>query len=377
MLIHLGNVPVLVASSAKAAMEIMKFHDLSVSGRPRLMMPNILLYGCKEIAFSPYGEYWRQLKRIVVCHLLSNKQVKSFRKVRQEEIGVTISMLAESCGSTVDLGELIVSLANKITCRTALGRIYDHGSKFTKLLLRFMNMLGVFCVGDYIPWLSWVDGLKMLEGNAKKIATEFDDFFDFVLKEHRSTKSTEENAKSDEDRDLVDILLDVQGNETTGFTLGDDTFKGVILMFSAGTDTTFTTLEWTLGELIKHPPAMKKLQQEATIIAEGRSMILVEDLEKMQYLKVVVKESMRLHTPIPLIPRETTEDVKLMGYDIPVGTQVLVNVWAIGRDPTVWEDSNKFRPERFLKDNSTDYKSLHYDWLPFGVGRRGCPETMP
>ncbi|CAI9260168.1 unnamed protein product [Lactuca saligna] len=143
-------------------------------------------------------------------------------------------------------------------------------------------------------------------------------------------------------------------------------------MFSAGTDTTFTTLEWTLSELIKHPPAMKKLQQEATIIAEGRSTILEQDLEKMQYLKAVVKESMRLHTPVPLIPRETTEGVELMGYDIPVGTQVLVNVWAIGRDPTVWEDSNKFRPERFL-DNSTEYKSLHYDWLPFGAGRRGCP----
>ncbi|CAH1421431.1 unnamed protein product [Lactuca virosa] len=144
-------------------------------------------------------------------------------------------------------------------------------------------------------------------------------------------------------------------------------------MFSAGTDTTFTSLEWAISELIKHPSVMKKLQQEATIIAQGRSTILEEDLEKMQYLKAVIKESLRLHATVPFLPRETTEDVKLMGYDIPVGTQVLVNVWAIGRDPTLWEDSNKFMPERFLKDNSTDYKSLHYDWLPFGAGRRGCP----
>lgn len=91
-------------------------------------------------------------------------------------------------------------------------------------------------------------------------------------------------------------------------------------MFSAGTDTTFTSLEWAVSELIKHPLVMKKLQQEATIIAQGRSTILEEDLEMMQYLKAVIKESLRLHATVPFLPRETTEDMKLMGYDIPVGT---------------------------------------------------------
>lgn len=118
---------------------------------------------------------------------------------------------------------------------------------------------------------------------------------------------------------------------------------------------------------------MKKLQQEVTKIAQGRSMISEEDLEKMEYLKAVIKEALRLHPPSPLnLPRESTQKVKLMGYDIPKGTQVIINAYAIGRDPLLWEEPEEFRPERFL-NTSLDYKGNHYDWLPFGGGRRGCP----
>ncbi|KAI3773599.1 hypothetical protein L1987_48129 [Smallanthus sonchifolius] len=117
---------------------------------------------------------------------------------------------------------------------------------------------------------------------------------------------------------------------------------------------------------------MKKLQQEVTEIAQGRSLLSEEDLEKMLYIKVVLKETLRLHAPLPsLIPRKSMQDVKLMGYDILAGTQVIINAWAIGRDPALWEESNQFRPERFL-NNSFHYHGLHFEWLPFGVGRRSC-----
>ncbi|KAF5808765.1 putative cytochrome P450 [Helianthus annuus] len=143
--------------------------------------------------------------------------------------------------------------------------------------------------------------------------------------------------------------------------------------FAAGTETTQTALEWTMSELIRNPRVMKKLQQEVTEIAQGRSMISEEDLEKMAYLKAVLKESLRLHAPFPLLlPRKSMQDVKLMGYDISAGTQVIINAWAIGRDPAFWEEPNEFRPERFL-NNSITYQGLHSEWIPFGAGRRLCP----
>lgn len=118
---------------------------------------------------------------------------------------------------------------------------------------------------------------------------------------------------------------------------------------------------------------MKKLQKEVSEIAQGKSMITEEDLEKMNYLHAVLKETLRLHTPLPLlISRKSTEYVNLMGYDIPAGTQVIINAWAIGRDPSLWEDAEQFKPERFL-NSCIDFKGVHFEFLPFGAGRRGCP----
>ncbi|KAI3512863.1 hypothetical protein L1887_20184 [Cichorium endivia] len=370
MLLHFGSVPTLIASSAEAARDIMTVHDLSFSSRPSLTIPNILLYGSKDIGFSPYGEYWRQLKSTVVVHLLSKTRVRSFRQVREKEIGHMIGVLQENCGFLVDMGSLLVSHTNNIVCRVTIGRGYD-GLKLVDLLSKFINMLSVFSVGSYIPWLSWVDRLSGLEGNAKKVAKEFDEFLEDVIEEHLKKRWA---GAENEGQDLVDILLDVQRDNTIDFDFSKDTLKAVILdIFAAGTDTIFTSLQWTISELIKHPRVMKTLQQEVTKIAEGRYMILEEELEKTQYLKAVIKESLRLHPPAPLLlPRKSTQDVKLNGYDIPTGTQVIINAWAIGRDPLTWDNPEEFMPERFL-NNSIEYNGLNFEWLPFGAGRRGCP----
>ncbi|KAL4560042.1 hypothetical protein LXL04_032190 [Taraxacum kok-saghyz] len=313
MLLHLGSIPMLIASSAEVAQEIFKTHDLSFSSRPNLTIPNILTYGNKDIAFAPYGEYWRQMKSIVAVHLLSNARVKSFRQVREEELSRMIGVLEESGGSLVDMGSLLMSLANNTICRVAVGR-----------------------------------ALSGLEKNARKIAKEFDEFLDDIVEDHLNKKRCD--GAANEVQDLVDVLLDVQLDKTIDFNFQRDTIKAVILdTFLGGTDTTYTTLEWTIGELINEPRAMKKLQQEVTQTIKGRSKILEEDLEKMHYLKAVLKEALRLHPPAPLLaPRISTQDVKLYGYDIPKGTQLMVNVWAIARDPEIWKDPLKFRPERFL-----------------------------
>ncbi|KAK9069937.1 hypothetical protein SSX86_010335 [Deinandra increscens subsp. villosa] len=372
MLLHFGSTPTLVASSAEAAKEILKTHDLSFCSRPSLTMPNILFYGSKGIAFSPYGEYWRQLKSIMVLKLLCNTRVKSYQKVREDEIGHMIRVLGESCGATIDMGSMFVSLTNNIICRVTLGRKVDV-LKYTNLLRKFTDMLIVFSVGSYIPWLSWVDRVTGLVGRAEKVAKEFDEFLEGVIEEHVN-KNKGEYTESNEGENFVDILLDLQKNGTPDFTLHRDSIKAIILeAFSGGTDTTFTSLEWAMSELIRNPKVMKKLQQEINEIAQGRSIISEDDLEKMTYLKAVLKESLRLHTPAPLlIPRESMQDIKLMGYDIAAGTQMIINAWAIGRDPDLWEEANEFRPERFL-NNSINYQSSQFEWLPFGAGRRSCP----
>lgn len=145
------------------------------------------------------------------------------------------------------------------------------------------------------------------------------------------------------------------------------------ICFAAGTDTTYTILEWTMTELIRHPHVMKKAQNEMREIIGSKTHISEDDLEKMRYLKAVIKESFRLHPPLPLlVPRESTEDVKVKGYDILAKTRLIFNAWAIERDPESWEEPEEFRPDRFL-NSSKDFKGHDFELIPFGGGRRGCP----
>lgn len=144
-------------------------------------------------------------------------------------------------------------------------------------------------------------------------------------------------------------------------------------MFAAGTDTSYAVLEWAMSELLRNPRVMKKVQNEVRGIARGKTRIAETDLQEMHYLKALIKETLRLYPPIPLlIPRESTQDVKIKGYDIAAGTRVVTNAWAIARDPALWDEPGEFRPERFL-NSSVDFKGQDFQLIPFGAGRRGCP----
>ena len=144
-------------------------------------------------------------------------------------------------------------------------------------------------------------------------------------------------------------------------------------MFGAGTDTSYIVLEWAMAELIRNSQAMEKLQDEVRGIATGKGLVREEDLSELSYLKAVIKEVLRLHPPAPLLlPRESMDDCRLKGYEIPRRTRVIVNGWAIGRDPKVWEAPEEFRPERFM-GNQIDFKGNDFQFIPFGSGRRICP----
>ena len=144
-------------------------------------------------------------------------------------------------------------------------------------------------------------------------------------------------------------------------------------VYTAGTNTTATVLDRAMSELLRHPYVMNTVQKEIRDILGCKPDIEENDLEKMQYLKAVIKETLRLHPPIPLlVPRSAREDVKLNGYDIAAGTMVITNAWAIGRDPATWNEPEKFQPERFL-NSSIDFKGQDFQLIPFGAGRRACP----
>lgn len=144
-------------------------------------------------------------------------------------------------------------------------------------------------------------------------------------------------------------------------------------MFTAGIDTTSAVIEWAMTELMRNPGVMKKVQTEVREVLKGKETINEDDIQGLSYLKLVIKEALRLHTPLPLLlPRQCRKECEIDGYTIPVNTKVIINSWAIGRDPEYWVDAESFIPERF-ENNNIDFIGLDYDYLPFGSGRRMCP----
>ncbi|XP_073152286.1 LOW QUALITY PROTEIN: cytochrome P450 71A3-like [Henckelia pumila] len=369
LMVHFGSTPVLVASSADAARKIMKNQDLIFASRPKIAVVEKMVYGAKDVAFAPYSKYWRQMRSICVLHLLSNKKVQSFCHVREEETSAMIERFRESGSSAVDFSAMFSSLTNDVLCRVVLGKKYGQ---FKDFIRRATEVIGTPNIGDYFPWLAWINKINGFDSKVDNVCKDFDDFLVSVIKNHRDE---EEQGKKNEGSNFVEIFLEFQRDNKDTSPIEDEALKALLMdMFVGGTDTSQTLLEWTLAELLKHPKVMKKLQKEIGQIASTKQDITEDDLENMHYLKAVMKESLRLHPPIPLlIPRVASVDTNVLGYDVAAGTQVFISAWTIGRDPSLWKDPEEFDPKRFF-ETSIDFRGFHFEFTPiFGVGRRGCP----
>ncbi|KAL2321899.1 hypothetical protein Fmac_026278 [Flemingia macrophylla] len=369
--------PTLVVSSVDVAKEILKKHDLAFSNRPQNTAAKILLYGCSDVGFASYGEDWRQKRKICVLELLSMKRVQSFRAMREEEVAELVDKLHEASSSNacVNLSDMLIATTNDIVCKCALGKKYkgDGYNRVKKLARDVEIYLAAFTVRDFFPWLWWVD---VLTGKIQKYKATFkamDALFDQVIAEHLTAKK--QGDQQSKRKDFVDILLQLQEDNNLNFELTKTDIKALLTdMFVGGTDTTSSALEWAMSELIRNPTIMKRAQEEVRIIVGHKSKVEENDVNQMHYLKCIVKETLRLHDPTPLMaPRESMTSVKLKGYDISEKSLVYINVWAIQRDPKFWKNPEEFLPERF-ENSQVDFKGQeHLHFIPFGFGRRGCP----
>ncbi|XP_073526220.1 uncharacterized protein [Phyllobates terribilis] len=389
MFLQLGTKPSVVISSAKAASYAFKTHDASFSERPQLAIAKLFNYGCKDMIFAPYGDHWRRLKSICTLQLFTSSRVKSFRRVREEELDLMIQAIKENSKQLVNLTSLFSSLTNDIVCRTAFGRKYrvdeqGQGIDFDRLIKGFIDFFGRQNVEDVLPWMSWINRFNGFNAKAREVSEVLDPFVERIVHDHATRmKDRLRSSTIDDDdttiKDFVDILLESYQTDG-GAKYAPDAhlvIKALLVnIFAAGTHTQTITMEWTFTELLRHPKVMKRLQQEIRDVVGEKGAVSEDDLENLTYLKAVIKEIFRVHPPVPVVvPRLCREDIKLSGYDIPAGTQIIFNVWAIGRDSAYWDDVDVFNPERFL-NSEIDYKGQHFGLLPFGAGRRGCPGIL-
>lgn len=372
MLIRLGVIPTLVVSSPRAAKAVLRTYDHLFASRPHSPVGHILFNGSTNVAFAPYGDYWRQTRKIVTTHLLTARKVRSNCAARETEVRLVLARLrdATAASAAVDVSELFSYFANDVLCQAVLGRLPREAGRnkmFRGLLEINSKLLGGFNLQDFFPSLARLDMVSRAAVDQKK---RWDDLLDDLIDRHASNM-----VKDEDEQDFIDVLLSVQQE----YGLIKDNIKAILMdMFEAGTDTTYVSLDYAMAELMRNPRVMTKLQAEVRSCAsKGKEMVTEEDIASMSYLKAVMKEAMRLHPSGPLlIPHLSVAECDVEGHTIPSGTRVLVNVWALGRDPTCWENAEEFMPERFMEeamDAACDFQGNDFRFLPFGSGRRICP----
>ncbi|XP_076949670.1 cytochrome P450 83B1-like [Bidens hawaiensis] len=375
MSLRLGRVQAVVVSSAQMAKEVLKTNDTLFCSRPVFTGQRMITYGYKGLVLTPYNDYWREMRKVCTLHLFTQNRVQSFRPDREKEVFLTIDRIRSQIATpgsievVVNLNETIMTLTSTIICRIAYGkRQGQEMSRFHELLLECQAVLVNFYFRDHFPLMGWLDHLNGSMARLKKNFDDMDEFYQELVDEHLNP----ERPKLQDD--IVDILLGLKKDDSCSFGLTFDHIKAILMdIFLAGTETVASTVVWAMTLLIKNPKALKMVKQEVMKIVGNKGKVEEDDIQMLNYLKAVIKESLRLYPVAPLlVPHETIDKCVLAGYIIPKNTMVYVNVWAIGRDPKTWENPNEFHSERFTGSN-IDYKGLDFEFIPFGSGRRGCP----
>ncbi|TVU06812.1 hypothetical protein EJB05_46847 [Eragrostis curvula] len=387
MHLRLGSTHCVVASSAEAASELIRGHEASISERPVTAVARQFAYGSSGFAFAPYDTHWRFMKRLCMSELLGPRTVEQLRPVRRAGTVSLVrdALLASASSSSVDLTRHLIRLSNtaiiRMVASTVPGSVTDEAQDLVK---EVAELVGAFNAADYIAVCRGWD-LQGLGRRAADVHRRFDALLEDLITHKQLARDALVNTTTTmmqgdkQHKDLLDILLDKAEDDTAEVKLTRDNIKAFIIdVVTAGSDTSAAMVEWMLVELLNHPDALRKVQQEIDAVVGGDRIVSEADLPRLPYLQAAYKETLRLHPAAPIAHRQSSEQITLLGrgFTVPPQAAVFINVWAIGRDPAFWEDPEAFRPERFMPGGAAEAlepRGQHFHFMPFGSGRRGCP----
>ncbi|GFS33154.1 cytochrome P450, family 82, subfamily C, polypeptide 4 [Actinidia rufa] len=375
--IRLGIHRAVIVSGPEVVKDCFTTNDKAFSNRPKSIAVEHMGYNYAMFAFSPYGPFWRKIRKIATLELLSNYRLAALGHVRVTEVKNSIREIYEvwvkNENCVVNMMRWFEDLTLNLTVRVVAGKRSD-GKGFSRTLREFFELMGVFTVADAVPLLRRLD-FGGHEKAMRETAKRLDEVLQEWLEEHKRRRLGGERAT---EHDFMEVMLGILDGdacarlEFDADTINKATCLGLTL---GGTDTITTTLTWTLALLLNNKNILKKAQDELDLYVGRERRVEESDLKNLVYLQAIVKESLRLCTPTQLSPpRETTEDCNIDGYHVPAGTRLFVNIWKLHRDPRVWPDPMEFLPERFLTTHKdVDVRGKHFELMPFGSGRRVCP----
>ncbi|XP_042507198.1 cytochrome P450 81Q32-like [Macadamia integrifolia] len=381
LLLRFGSRRVLLVTSPSVAEECFTTNDIVFANRPRLLVGKYLGFNYTNISWAPYGNHWRNLRRISTLEIFSSTRLQMFSNVRISEVRSLLRRLAAVSGGdtfrTLEMKSMFFELTLNVMMMMIAGKRYygdkvmdlEEARRFREIVKETFALGGVSNFGDFLPVLRWVGVFKGLEKKLVNLQGRRTGFLQELIEEHRMV-GTKTQPKEEKTKTMLDVLLSLQEAEPHYYT--DEIIIGIILtLLSAGTDTSAGTMEWALSLLLNNPKALKKAQAEIDAkVGQGR-LLDESDLANLPYLLCIINETLRMYPAAPLlVPHESSKECIVEGFTVPRDTMLLVNMWAIQNDPKSWVEPTKFWPERM---EGVGGGKDGFKWMPFGSGRRGCP----
>ncbi|KAH9697058.1 cytochrome P450 76C4 [Citrus sinensis] len=364
MSLRLGLVTTVVVSSPSTAKAILKEHDSLSCDRkvPESILSQPYRHHEFSLVWLPVSTLWRSYRKMCNMHIFTSQKLDASQDLRRKKIKDLLAYVEENCraGKAIDFGQAAFNTSINLLSNTifSIDLVHPNERKFKDTVWGMMEEAGKPNLSDHFPLLKKLDLQGIRRRNtlyAGKMFEVLDRLIDQRLKkrqEHGCSISTEskdiENCKLINRVHIQDLLI-------------------------AGNDTASITMEWAMAELLHNPEALSKVKLELEQTVGKGNPIEESDITRLPYLQAVIKETFRLHPTVPLlVPRKVSEDLEIEGFVVPKGAQVFVNVWAIGRDESIWDNPHSFMPERFL-GSDVEFKGQHFELIPFGAGRRICP----
>nr|WOJ51797.1 cytochrome P450 family 782 subfamily C polypeptide 1 [Phlegmariurus tetrastichus] len=379
MYIQLGGADMILIHSPELAMEALRTQDPHFCSRPLTTPGKYIAFDYNDIDFSPYNAHWRLMRKIFNTELMSNSRLNMQAKMRKEEVMAMAARVLDYIknGQLVDMKKIADDVVLNILLQMLFGKRYENSdSNVAKELRNFepyvreaVILVGELNIGDLVPSLARFD-LQGFEGRYQKLMEKVGKLFELIIDEHKHALEQSGTQMSEESKDVIHVLLSQKGENkvTTKEIMGVMTD-----MLLGGLDTTVRAIEWAIAEMVANPHTLLKAQLELDNVVGKHRLFEESDIEKLPYLQAVVKEALRLHPPVPITnPHLNEAPATLAGYNLPRGCMVFVNIWGLGRDPSVWENPLQFNPDRFI-GSDLNVHGNHYQLLPFSSGRRKCP----
>ncbi|KAJ1266192.1 hypothetical protein BS78_08G131900 [Paspalum vaginatum] len=382
MHLKLCEIHMVVVSSPDCAKEIMRIHDVRFANRYTTIGFDILSYNRNDIVVAPHGDRWRQLRKICVTKLLNTSRVHSFWKIREQEVAHFIKLIGTSSSiggeRAINLSMMIFELSSNIIMKEAFGYScgYSDLEGYLVQLDKAIRLTTDLTFADLFPSSRLMKWVGTNEKKIKECHVRIHKLVEKIIKDRRERMDifSGKTENKDDCDDFLSVLLMLEKEGECSVPLTTETISAVIFdIFAAGSETSSTTLVWAMSELVRHPKIMLDAQTEVRHHLKGKATVTDKDIEDLVCVKHIIKETLRLHPPLPLLlPRLCQEPYGIMGYQVPKGAAVVINAWAIGRDPNYWRNPEQFQPARFAKSD-VEFKGNNFEFIPFGSGRRMCP----